>query len=462
MEKAENSVIIKFDFAGEQQVDNIVKINGLVNARYLVSIIDNLGLDANPRSSKTGDVTEAIQRTIAYNPRLFPFMTKGILLAASKYERLERNRIKFSVVDKQVEGILDGGHNTLAIGLYILTKAMEYYGEKVPKGAKTWDQFKEIWTKHRNLVEGYLTDSLKDNKINFLQFYIPVELVVPRDPEDENCVYSFRNDLYDICEARNHNHELDLSTKDNQRGYYDYLKSALENHNPQIAKRVRYKTNTAGEVKVLDLVALSWIALNLIDPVTDEKNSSKQVGPIAASRIFTSKGACATQYDRLMGSPDVTIESDDNYQRQLCNSQIESALNVAVQLPELYDYIYENFPKLYNASSGSYGNITSVKNINEGRKEKKAPFCGKKIETLSPEGFIIPLVYGLQSLMKSEVNSNGERIISWRTAPMPYLVNNLPQIVSEYKDVVVGFDYDPVKVGRSNLSYTTALRLFKD
>lgn len=122
MLKKKESVIIKFDFSAEQTVGDITKIVGLTMAKYLVPIIDVLDLEANPRSSKTGPVTAAIQESIETDPTVFPFKTKGILLAASQYERLERNRVKITPENPAIEGILDGGHNTLAIGLYILAK----------------------------------------------------------------------------------------------------------------------------------------------------------------------------------------------------------------------------------------------------------------------------------------------------------------------------------------------------
>ena len=139
------SVIIKFDFSPEQTVGEITKIVGFTKAKYLIPIIDFMDLEANPRSSKTGAVTDAIQESIETDPAVFPFKTKGILLASSRYERLERGRIKIIPDNPEIEGILDGGHNTLAIGLYILRKAMEHSGTVFPRGTKTWDDFKLLW-----------------------------------------------------------------------------------------------------------------------------------------------------------------------------------------------------------------------------------------------------------------------------------------------------------------------------
>lgn len=59
------SVIIKFDFSNEQTVGKITKVVGLVKARYIIPVIDVLDLKTNPRSSKTGAVTKAIQESIS-------------------------------------------------------------------------------------------------------------------------------------------------------------------------------------------------------------------------------------------------------------------------------------------------------------------------------------------------------------------------------------------------------------
>lgn len=90
-------------------------------------------------------LTDSIQDSIRTDSNLFPFKTKGILLASSQYEVLERGRIKIMPENPEIEGILDGGHNTLAIGLYILERALSEQGEALPRGAKTWDQFKSLW-----------------------------------------------------------------------------------------------------------------------------------------------------------------------------------------------------------------------------------------------------------------------------------------------------------------------------
>ena len=49
-----------------------------------------------------------------------------------------------------------------------------------------------------------------------LHFYVPVELLVPRNPNDLACVESFKGELLEICAARNNNVQLQVSDKANQ------------------------------------------------------------------------------------------------------------------------------------------------------------------------------------------------------------------------------------------------------
>lgn len=452
------SVIIKFDFSTEQTVGEITKIVGLIKAKYLIPVIDVLDLKANPRSSKTGPVTTAIQESIENDPILFPFKTKGILLASSKYERLERSRIKVTPENLEIEGILDGGHNTLAIGLYILKQSMAYAGKVFPKGEKTWECFKELWGENRNIIDEYLEALRKEPTLGNLSFYVPLELLVPRNAEDIACAENFKNDLLEICEARNNNVELNIAAKANQKGYFDTLKSLMKKRNPALCNRIEWKTNDGGDIKAQELVALAWIPLALISPVKDEKG--KVIEPIAANKIYSAKGSCLKQFERLMASPDVTSKTSSDYRRELMNVEVTSAFEIAVELPELYDYIFSNFPVLYNAADGKYGRITAVKKLNDNRKDKRAPFSDNNIDILTPEGYIMPLVYGLQALMVCETE-NGYRKVVWSQPPMTFLHNNLGKIVKYYSGIISICDYDPQKVGKNSQSYEQALAGYK-
>lgn len=455
----QDGIIVRFEHSNEQQLGKITKVVGLIRAKSIVSIIDYLDLDANPRNSKTGPVTDAIQDSIRTDSDLFPFKTKGILLAASSYERLERNRYKIKIVNSDLEGILDGGHNTLAIGLFVLQEAFLSADKAFPRGGKNWDAFKELWDNNHDLVMDYLqvcSRNKEPGENGPLDFFIPVELLLPSDPDDFDCVETFKTSLLDINQARNNNVQLNVSAVANQRGYFDDLKSIMEKHNKELYQRIEWKTNAGGEVKVEDIIALTWIPLSLLEPVNDK--DGKRVEPPVATKTYSGKALALKAFERFMSSPEVTYTTD--YRVELKNPSVVSAFEIAVQLPELYDYIYEKLPELYNAADGSFGRITAVKKMNERRNVKKTPFLGRDIKTLSPDGFVAPLVYGLYALMEVKGEGKDARVV-WKTDPWEFLYDNLPAIVARYREVFAPWNWDPQKVGKAPQSYKQVIDYYK-
>ncbi len=159
----------------------------------------------------------------------------------------------------------------------------------------------------------------------------------------------------------------------------------------------------------------------------------------------------------------VTMDQKEDYRAEIKNEKVISALEIAVQLPELYDYIHEKFPEYYNSTGGSYGRITDVKKMNEKRKSLRTPYTDRKNSTMSPNEFITPLVYGLQAILERVPESDGTARIQWKNNlnPMTFLSDNLEKIVSRYKELFPLCDYDPQKVGKAAESYSKALDLFK-
>lgn len=67
----DKSIIIKLESPNEFTLGEITKITGHIMAKFMPAIIDCLDLEANPRASRTGNVTDAIQDSIKINPILF-------------------------------------------------------------------------------------------------------------------------------------------------------------------------------------------------------------------------------------------------------------------------------------------------------------------------------------------------------------------------------------------------------
>lgn len=455
------TVIIRFHQSSEQCVGDVRKVLGLAKVRQLIGVIDALDLEANPRASKVGPVTRAIQNSLETTPELFPFKTKGILLGASDYKKFDqRERYQLTFIDPGTEGILDGGHNMLAIGLAVLERACGHAGMDVPRKIKTWADFKRAWTANRDYIDAYLEDdrSAESSFDDILGVYVPVEVILPSS-EDSESIGDFKSSLLDICAARNNNVQLSDSTKANQRGDFDSLKSIIKKHNSALADRIEWKTNDGGDIRVEDIISFTWIPLAMLGNLTD--GNGKIITPPSPVTLYSGKPGALNKYEQLMDSDEVTIQTGKDFRRELKSPSVGSALEVAADIPALYDYIYEVFPMLYNKAGGHYNAINAVIAQNEKFAVKVTPFGHKKIETISPAGFIAPYVYGLQALLSVTTDGFGHETVSWKLDPLEWLENNLGKVVERCWRDIIPWNYDPVRYGKAQQSYEHALDAYK-
>lgn len=207
------SLIIKINQCSAQVVGPVRKLYGLLPPKSLVQLLDTNDLAANPRSAKKGSVTADIEDGLNTSPELFPAKTKGILLASSSYKALDRDRYQLNFVEPEMEGILDGGHNALAAGRYILREAG--LTDRELNRIKDWESFRAAWTENRNAI---------GEVMEVMDFEMPVEVQVPADMHDEAVVETFRSSLLEIGAARNNNVQLTEETKAHKKGFYDVFK----------------------------------------------------------------------------------------------------------------------------------------------------------------------------------------------------------------------------------------------
>ncbi|MBT5518003.1 MAG: hypothetical protein HOK33_03570 [Rhodobiaceae bacterium] len=437
-------IVFKFERVDAQENGSITRIVGLAKARSIVDLISVGDLRADPREARVGKVTNEILETLEKSPEIFPFKSKGILLASSNFKKLERNRYELSFERDEVEGILDGGHNTLAIALHALQQSEEF-GPKV-KLIKRWGDVEKVWPK-----EEHKQKRLGSN----LDFLVPLEVIVPTTQNDENELISFRNSIAEISHARNNNVELKVSTMSNQKGFYDHLKSSMDS---KIKDEVEWKTNDDGRIKSELIVALAWIPLLRLN-----LEALPRVSPV---QLYSSKGKCTAVFADFMEHDNVTSHSPNDYKRELSNPLVGSAFEMLAQLPALYDQIYESFPSAYNSTGGKFGRITCVKMFDGIEKYTENPSTYLKQPPKTriyrrdavyqyPDGFIMPLVAGLGAIMHIE----NEKLV-WATEPTTFLDNNLNDILKSYKLMMDMANYDPQKVGKSLPSYELTRDLF--
>lgn len=443
-----HNVIIKFDECCSSTRYGICRTSGTVTADSIIRLVDIADLKANPREAKTGSVTEAILETLENSPELFPFKSKGVLIASGACRELERSRFELIFGDDDIEGVLDGGHNMLAIAIHIIGKALgEQESRKALKGARRWDDVASVWRSNRDAIEAIRKE---------LSFLVPVEIIYPQSSAEGRDVYE--GAVLEIAQARNNNAQLTEETKANKAGFYDAIRSSID---PALVKDIEWKSNDGGRIKVRDLVALAWIPLSAIGDI----DGIPELSGFSPTNIYRSKGQCVISFNELMKNDLVSSKAKGDI-RELENSTIRSALELMRDMPALYDHIYESFPEAYNNVSPGFGRISSVRIFEPARAGSKdskylaAPahtkYYRKETKFDFPDGFIMPIVWGLRELIQIE---NGK--LSWSTDPKKFIDKNLSQFLQVYHGFIQMAAYDPQKVGKSASTYQLACNDFR-
>jgi hypothetical protein len=438
-------VMLRFDEACTRDKYALRRIEGTATAGSMIRLISIADLKANPREAKIGDVTEEIEESLRESPQLFHFKTKGILLAAARCIARERNRFELSFQDEDIEGILDGGHNLLAIALHVLRQTLGEPGEKILRSIRRWEHVPPIW-------EGNL-DKIDQIKSNF-QFLTPVEVIYPREgPEGRD---EFQDAILDVARARNNNAQLTEETKANKSGFYEAIRQSLDK---KLVDQIEWKTNDGGRIKVRDLVALSWIALSKID---EDLPGIKDFNPVA---MYRNKGLCVAAFNKLMESDAVSEKSKGDI-RELVHPGVKSAISMMKDIPKLFDLLYTEFPEAYNGASSGFGRINSVFIWEQAKEDSRDPkylsspphtkFYRSECKYDFPDGFVMPLVWALSELMQYK-----DEKVTWKMDPEKFIRKNLNKTLKVYYGIIQMAAYDPQKVGKTQASYNLVANDFQ-
>ncbi len=432
-----NSLTLKIEQCSEQVFGPVRKVLGMLSPKNFILLIDAVDLSANPRSAKRGSVTAQIEMTLDESPELFPAKTKGILLASSSYRALERSRYQLSFEDADLEGLLDGGHTSLATGRHIL-RATGIPDAELKK-VSDWQTFKETWKKYRSEI---------DDVADTLNFQVPIEIQVPAEMSDRELVDQFRTSLLDIGAARNNNVQLSDETKANKQGLYEPLKEYLP---PTLADRIEWKSNEGGDVKVREIVALCWIPLSKLDLPEGIR--------INANQIYRNKGACVEAFNKLLGLESVSSKIEGGYALHLEDDQVRSAIKLGADFPAIYDEVYARFPDLYNKAGGSYGKITAVRmydpdmvkehNPKYLRRKPETPFFSRPVMYTCPDGFIVPLLYAMRAIIETDKKG----LLKWSMDPIKFLDRYLLELMGSYRLAMDMATFDPQKLGKNIGTY---------
>lgn len=430
--------VIRFDEHSTRDKYVLRRIEGTATVDSLIRLIDIADLDANPRESKIGDVTDAIQETLENSPQLFQFKSKGLLLAAGACAPLERNRFELTFENGKIQGILDGGHNMLAIAIFIMRMAA---GDKATQKIKRWHDVPEAWKTNRSSIE--------ERKGEF-SFLTPVEVVFPHDGAEGQA--DFEDAILDVARARNNNSELTEETKANKEGLYDAIRDSID---PSLRHLIEWKTNDGGKIKVRDLIALSWVALSRLD----EEVLGKDV--ISGRAIYASKGECVATFNDLLSRDGISEKTVSDI-RELVHPGVRSAIKLMREIPAVYDLLYQLFPEAYNSASSGFGRINCVRcydpkkvgskgGSHDPKYLKHVPetkFYKKPCEYDFPDGFIMPLVWALRELIANE-----DGILSWKTDPSKFIKLNLTESLKVFHGMISMAKYNPQIVGKTSACY---------
>ena len=85
-------------------------------------------------------------------------------------------------------------------------------------------------------------------------------------------------------------------------------------------------------------------------------------------------------------------------------------------------------------------------------------FTKSPVQYSYPDGFIMPLVYGLSALMRIDVDGN----VEWSVPnPAKFVTDTLPSVVRRYRAIIEAFAGDPQKIGKNEGAYTIAKDAFE-
>ena len=85
------------------------------------------------------------------------------------------------------------------------------------------------------------------------------------------------------------------------------------------------------------------------------------------------------------------------------------------------------------------------------KKQPRTPFFGFPVNYTCPDGFLVPLLWGLRALIK-----NDRGTLAWRVDPSLFLKQNLNEIAKSYKFALEMATFDPQKVGKNISAYDFA------
>ncbi len=352
----------------------LLKIIGLLTAEELAKLMDVITLRPNPRSPNVNKITKAITHTLEHDPELLQYKTKGILAAGQLLGRQGRKfNIDFSA--PSYGGILDGGHNFLAIVRVMLIDAVRHkYGslkkedkrirkevDKVRSLRDLIDKWKTYGECVKELVVALksLPEKAKrtDKTARKFSFLLPIEIIVPREGTTDKEVKEI---IHEISVARNNNVQLKEVAIAQHKGSYELLKHILpeevnslvqwksgENQCPipptKIVPLALLPLKKLEDVGVLSKLASAMHACNEGDDDSDEA----VFPPVKLMAMYTSTAGCVSIYSQVIDAV-ANLKEFGGEDEDIVDSIVES-LGVIRDLPQIWDTLEFKFEDLFTS-----------------------------------------------------------------------------------------------------------------
>ena len=430
----ENKIILKlehpFTVLDSNEGAKLLKVASSITPLTLIKLLNVADNQINPRTAKSGPITKSIFETLSTSPELFWYKTKGILLATTQLRMLDRNRVEMTFGEPQFEGIMDGGHNTLAIANFITTKLLDF-------PLKDGNACKSFWrTNYEQIVKAYEESQKTDP--NLFKFSIPVEILAPT--HKDGAIDAYYDAIAEICAARNNNVQLTATAKGNQEGYYDYLKERLRNYS------IIWKTNESGNIKSEDVITMADIPLMYLQSI-GKIEADMKLSPV---NLYSGKGQCVKYFGSVLSNE--AYSTTVNGRTVLNNETIKSALNMTEDLMKYFDRLMLKFPDMYNsACRGRFGGISAVTT----GKEMGTLFHTqtKKCACTFPPAFFYPLIAGTVSLMKFDESTG---TVGWIANPASVDFDLDLVDLGRYTEMMKILVYNPNVIGKTALMYDLA------
>jgi len=372
---------------------------GLVPLSSFGNLIGKISMHPNPRLPSLNDVAKEIQISLDEDQNTFHLQNRGVLLSCAGINRYTDSKKLKIIVDEECEdnGILDGGHTTFAIALYIIRKSIEAFPDSAPNKTKpkSWGEMKSMWIENNEAITQYLTSNVQEQYP-----LIPVEFLLKNDAATD---VEFKKDIDSISSARNRNTQLKERDRLNKEGVFNIITEIHGNEDWCKHTIFRSQEQRDDKDKYIQLEAI--VRLAIIPFSIDGCEIGRK---ISGSTIYNGVANALEIFDAI-------VNGNDNAPK-LSDTMRHSGILILKDIVNIYDELYMQLPIAYNLSGGKFGALTNVKLDPKG----KTPIFRNKCDYSYPEAYLKPLIWSLKNCMVIKKNT-----IVWKKDPYKFMTDVL-------------------------------------